>query len=201
VEQDTLLRPGVRHRASRLRGLAISKPDLARKRLVELAANEARRLPRTLPTADLARCVSLEVFYVFHLDAGIRSSFITAEAYRRYVDAAPSPTTVLLAELSASPILFPAVHSWLVPLRDIAGLDGRSISTALRLGYSPPLVVFILSLSKLLAAWITVRTPRAVDAVPKEHKRWDPSGLPDGRTELIDADIPRSTLGSIEWKP
>ena len=200
MEADLRLDAKTRRDVSSLRSMAARSPELACKRLEEIARNTAASLPRRPPRQDLAKCTGLEDFYEHYLDSDIRAYFITAEDYRRRLEASENPRSIVFAELSSRDPLIPSVHSWMAPRSDITSLDARQTRKALAIRGQPPLVVLLLGLASMLACGITVRTPCAVDAVPKRLREWSPSGLSSGVTELIDSDIPRQAVSEVDWR-
>jgi len=200
LEADGALSDGVRAKASKLKGFARRSPERACERLVALSLEVAASLARSAPTEDLAKCTGIEDYYEHYLDPDIRSFFRTAEDYRRAVQADPGPGELLLADLKADDPLIPALHSWLAPLTQIAGLDGEQTKRALAITHSPPLVTLVFGQMSLNNAAVTVRPPRAVDAVSKRLRAWDPKGLPGGAAEYIDGDVPVKALDRIEWR-
>lgn len=204
LTSDDRVRKEVRDLAAGQRAYVTSQPDLVLQRLDDLALNEARALQAATsqtPPADLCRCVTLPVFFDWHLDPHIRASFNGPEDYRRYIESQGDPAAVLLNELSAEPIVFPAMHSWMIPRSQIAGLDGTQTLRAINAYGPPPLIIFVMPVEFLRHSPVRVRTPFAVDAIPKRNRLYSRSGLGDGRTELIDDDIPRTVVEALEWRP
>jgi hypothetical protein len=111
-----------------------------------------------------------------------------------------TPNTFLRESMSADPVLFPAKNSWLTPSDHIRGFTAVETINALQIRASAPLVVFQLPLTLLLPASVTIRIPHPVDVVPHELRYWNPGGLPSGRIEYIDGNVPLSSLGEVEWR-
>jgi hypothetical protein len=196
VAEDPGLLPGVRQRATALRSVAHSDPALARQLLADLADEVRIALARSSPTSDLCRVVSLSTFFTHHLSDDARSYYLSDDEYLahlRSIDAGRE----LLTDLSTDATLFRAHRSWLVACRDITGLAGQDLKRALGLRGNPPYVVFELSRTSLIAAGVTVRPARSVDAVPQWFTEWDPAGLPTGLPEMVDGDVPRAALSRI----
>lgn len=200
LENDVGLADGVRARATRLKGFARRSPELACARLIALSVEVSVSLPRSSPTEDLAKCTGIEDYYEHYLDPDVRGFFRTAEDYRRHVEDADQPGDVLLADTRSEDPLIPAIHSWFAPMAAIAGLNGEETRQALAITYRPPLVTLIFGRKSMRKAAVTVRPPRAVDAVPKRLRAWDPRGLPGGRAEFIDGNVPGTALDRIEWR-
>jgi hypothetical protein len=203
IEEDDRLGREIRNMATVERARAANRPPLVISRLERAAADEAERLQLDArpPTSDLARCISVEIFFDWHLDNSVRREFLNAETYRRLVESTPEPGQTLFADLDTAEIVFPGVFSWMIPRSQLAGLDSMAIVTAIQVTYRPPVVVFVLPLELLRRApSVRVRVPCAIDAIPRRHTTWSRSGLPEGRTELIDSNVPRSAVGGIEWR-
>jgi hypothetical protein len=204
LTSDERVRKEVRDLGAAQRAYVTSQPDLVLQRLDDLAVHEARSLQAGTsqpPVADLCRCVTIPVFFDWHLDRHVRATFNGPEDYRRYVESQANPGAVLLSELSADSIVFPAVHSWMIPRDQIAGLDGAQTLRAINAYGPPPLIIFVMPIAFLRYSIVRVRTPFAVDAIPKRNRLYSRSGLVDGRTELIDDDIPRTVVEALEWRP
>lgn len=200
VERDQGLRRSVRERVKRLRSLLPANPELAYERLCALATRVAAELQRDKPSQALARFVSVEVFYLYHLIADVRAFFSTPEAYRRFLDEQSDVDAAVTAHLSPDDPVFPARHSWLVPASQTARMDGKETINALQLRGKPPLVRFSLPLKSLRAAQVTVRDTRAVDAVCERFAEWNPAGPSPGVSELIDGNVPRSAVERAELR-
>jgi hypothetical protein len=89
IEDDHVLEAAVRRRASDIRPLAGTDPELACKRLIELAIETAPTLLRSGPEVDLAKCTGVEDYWQHYLDRDLQAFFRTAEEYRRDLDARP----------------------------------------------------------------------------------------------------------------
>ena len=172
-------------------------PDLALSRFLELHADVAPLLPRTDPTIDYVRCVSVETFWRFNVDASLKAYFVTAEDYRRSVEGEVDPAARLTNDLGADPVV-PAANSWLVPASDVDGLTGAEAKARLNFTQDPPYAVMVWSVARMIGAGVTVRAPRGVDAIPSRLLQWYPENVPD---ERIDGDLPRTALERIEWRP
>jgi hypothetical protein len=200
VADDPGLSDSVRKKAAALWAVVTRNPDLALEQLDRLALAAIPTLPLVAPMADLAKCVGIENYWAFYLDGKVRA-FLDSETYRRQVELAPNPSRTLLMDLKTDPILIAAIHSWLVLLADVEGLDADEIRNALAIRGTAPYAIFVFPVGDLRAAGVMVRTPRAVDAVPERLVEWRLGGLASGATELIDQNIPRRALGSIQWRP
>jgi hypothetical protein len=201
VERDPVVPAAARRQATEVRDLVGTDPELACTRLLDLAARVAPALPRRPPVADLARCTGIEGFYERYLDADVRAYFLSPEDYRSHIEGSVSPSASLESELADLSPLVPAVHSWMTTWAEIAGLTGAQIRRHLDIRPLPPIVVLVMRLADLLKARITVREPTAVDALPKHLTEWIPGGLRSGGSELIDGNMPRSAVSSVEWRP
>lgn len=197
VADDPGLPLHVRRRARRLGQLAASEPRLVWDRLGKLRETAIPYLPVETPAVDYARCVSIPVFWRYHLRPTRQAFFDTAEDYRRYLEASADPAAVAMRDLIGG-ILIPAKNSWLIPATDIAGLDGVSIRSRLLIDDDPPYLVMMLPADRMGASGVRVREPRGVDAIPGRLLRWSPGGVPD---ERIDQDIPVDALGGLVWRP
>jgi hypothetical protein len=200
VKRDPGLPSDVRRRASRLWATFGSNPDLAVAALDELSRRVAKELPRSAASTPLGRCVTVEVYWRFHLESHIQAFFVTPHDYRRHIEDSDDPARLLSQHLSESRITFPMEHSWLSPWDQIAGLDGATTQRRLRLGNPPPYVVFRLSRSSLQRNSVTIRRARSVDAVLGHHVEWDLAGPSRGVQEFIDGDIPRDAIEEFEWR-
>jgi hypothetical protein len=201
IEADRALARSVRRQATDLRDLVGTDPDLARSRLLALATTVAPALPRHPPTADLARCTGIEGFYERYLARDVRAFFRTPEDYRRHIESSGAAGPTLADDLATVTPLIPAIHSWMTKWAEISGFSGRDIRRYLNIRPLPPIVILVMRLRDLRAAGITVREPRAVDALPKHLTEWSPGGLRSGGTELIDGDMPRAAVSTVEWRP
>ncbi len=86
VVTDPGLPRNLRRKARSLESLASSKPDLV---LEELEVLRNRAIPDLVllrPALDYARCVSVPVFWRYHLRPAQRGIFRTGELYRRYLE-------------------------------------------------------------------------------------------------------------------
>lgn len=116
-----------------------SKPDLVLDNLEALRELVIPDLALVRPTVDYARCVSVDVFWDYHMNPGRREFFTNdARVYRRYLEASTDPVHVIRRDLRDSEILVPAAHSWLVPSDQIAGLDGTTTKSHLQIDDDPP---------------------------------------------------------------
>ena len=201
VASDDPLPAHIRQRARELRADALENHELALAHLVELSEETAPLLARDAPQDDLARCVGMEVYWLHHLDRDRRESYVSANEYADFVRDAADPGDQLQQDLSQDPIVFPAPYSWMVPSDQIQGLNGLATQVALASVQRPPLVVFEMPLALLLASGVTVRHPRAIDAVPRQHVQWQPGGLPSGIPEFVDGDVPLQAVAETEWRP
>ena len=198
IEQDHALRAAERRKLDRFRRMAGTRPALANAGLIQLALEVASDLARSIPKAALARCVSIQVFYTHHLDADTKVDLPTVAAFEAFVGALDQPNEFLMGHLSPVEPIFPAKNSWLIPADRIAGLSADRTREFLQVDYRPPLVIFHMPLQRLHDVGVTVRKPRSIDTVAHDFAQWRPSSVPG---ELIDADVPRSAIDSIEWRP
>jgi hypothetical protein len=199
VDSDRSLDRAVRAEAQEIQALAASNPDRAESRLLDLAERTAPSLARVAPAADLCRCLPLETFWARHLDPDVRAFFPDWKDYAQHLTTG-DPELLLRRELAAKDPLFSAKHSWLVQCADIRGLDSNALKRVLALRGDPPYVVFEFALPELLATAVTIRKPRAVDAIPAHLVEWDPNGLPTGLAEFIDSEIPVAAVSRVRWQ-
>ena len=198
VASDPGLPRDLRREARSLESLASSKPDLVVEELEVLRDGVLRDLALLAPTVDYARCVSVPVFWRYHLRPAQRGIFRTGELYRRYLESLSDCEAVLGNDLRDDEPLVPADHSWLVPVSRIAGLDGAATKRRLRIDDEPPYIVMVFPAERMAATGVDLREPRGVDAVPARLLRWSPGDVPD---ERIDQDIPTAALGGLQWRP
>ncbi len=154
-------------------------------------------MPLWPPKCDYARCVSVEIFWRFHVNRETRGQFRNHTEYRQHLEAELDPARTARSHLSGE-VLVPAPHSWLVPANHLAGLTGIRMRQLLQFEQRPPYLVMVFPVSKLLAAGVQVREPRGIDAVPKRFTQWAAGDVPG---ERIDEDVPLSALGSLQWRP
>jgi hypothetical protein len=201
VEGDTLLPASLRRQFSDVRPLVADDPELALARLVGMAATVALGLHRDLPEHDLAKCAGIEGFFSFYLADDVRAFFRGPEEYRRRIEAVSDREMVLLNDLSTTTPLIPAENSWLTDWNSIASMSGTRLRKHLSIRPLPPFVVLVMVLRDLLLSGVTVREPRAVDAIPRRLTEWVPGGLPSGGLEYIDGPMPRTAVSRVVWKP
>ena len=198
VSSDAELPRHVRRRASRLQGLASSKPSLVVDELESLRQEAVPGLAMESPTCDYARCVSVESFWRHNLATERREAFVTPNDYLHWLTFQRDPGAAAMQDMTNGDVV-PAPHSWLVPAARIEDLDGLALKARLKLADSePPFLVFLFPLANLLASLVRVRKPRGLDTVPARHVQWSPGDVPD---ERIDLDIPYAALGGIQWRP
>ena len=201
---DDRLGRRIREFAASQRTYVAAQPDLVARRLVDASIAVAAQLQQLVAqpaAADLCRCVTVAVFFTWHVDSHVRHEFLGHEDYRRFIETQANPEATLLSHLSTDPIVFPAIHSWMIPRNQIHGMDGAQTLRAIQAAGPPPLVIFVLPLRLLRGSAVRVRPPLAVDAIPKANRLYSRFGLAENRTELIDADVPWSVIGGIEWRP
>ena len=199
VATDPGLPRYLRREASSLESLVSSKPDLVLDNLEALRQRAIPDLPLVAATGDYARCVSVDVFWDYHMNPGRREFFANdARVYRRHLESVADPVHVIRRDLRDDEVLVPAAHSWLVPSDQIAALDGVQTKSHLQIDDDPPYIVMTFPVMKMQAFGVEIRAPRGVDAIPNRLVRWSLGGVPN---ERIDQDIPTSALGSLEWKP
>jgi hypothetical protein len=201
IERDSAVPSAARRRATDLRDLVGTDPDLAWTRLLALAVDVTPGLLRHSPVADLARCTGIEGFYERYLEPDVRAYFRTSADYLHHIERSAAPGATLSSELADATPLIPAVHSWMTTWAEIAALTGLEIRRYLDIRPLPPIVILVMQLAELLKAGVTVREPTALDAVPKHLTEWIPGGLRSGGSELIDGDMPRSVVSRMEWRP
>ncbi len=201
VERDNELPSSVRRRASDVRPLVADDPDLAITRLLEIATSTAAELERVSPRGDLAKCTGVETFYSFYLAADVRPFFRGPEEYRRRIELSGNREALLLDELSWDSPLVPAENSWLTEWKPIADMTGTRLRKYLSIRPLPPFILLVLTLRDLLLSAVTVRSPRAVDAIPHRLVEWVPGGLPGGGVEYVDGPIARSAVSRVAWRP
>ena len=199
VGTDSKLTSGVRRSAHELEPMRTSNPDLVLEALEGMYATTAPTLPVAPPTLDYARFVPIAAFWQYNLAEAAKRRFTTSADYSSYIQTSdnPPPALQLTADLGPQ-LLAPAANSWLVPLRNVAGLTGVEVKRALNIVPPPPYVVMVLSVSKMIKSDVRVRDPRGVDAIPYRLVQWR-SG--DVRDEQIDRDIPVAALERLEWWP
>ncbi|MYG94587.1 MAG: hypothetical protein F4138_06310 [Acidimicrobiia bacterium] len=178
--------------------LAAIQPSLVLDGLEALRREVVPDLALQQPACDYARCVSIDAFWEHNLHLERRAVFVTPKDYLHWLRLQADPAASALNDISVKTIV-PAAHSWMVPAANIAGLNGRSLKTRLKLSASePPFLVFIFPVAKLRAVGVAVREPRGIDTVPARQVLWSPGDVSD---ERIDLDIPYDALGRIEWRP
>lgn len=197
IVRDQDLPTDIRRAARRLLPLTLDSPELLSERLESLRQRALPRLTLQQPECGYARCVSVEVFWRFHIAPDVRDFFRHHLHYQAHLESSPIPTLEARAHLPIG-VLVPAPHSWLVPFDRIAGLNGMQTRSLLKMSQRPPYLVMIFPMDDMLASGVEVREPRGVDAVPSEFTHWRPGDVPD---ERIDEDIPLSALGGLEWRP
>ncbi len=197
VTSDTKLRRSVRQEAKGLVPLTASQPELVEVRLESLRRRVVAGLPLWPPDRDYARCVSVDVFWRFHLAAHHREFFRQPGQYLKFLESQADPSAVALRQLAGG-VLVPAPHSWLIPETRITGLNGPQTRSRLQIKQKPPYLVMIFPMALMKAAGVDVREPRGLDAVPGRFVRWSPCGVSG---ERIDNDIPMAALGGMEWRP
>ena len=197
VADDPDLPPEARYRARSLESLAASEPRLVWDRLKELRQAVIPHLPMEAPIVDYARCISVPVFWRYHLRLVRRKIFRTSRDYLHYLEALVDPAAAVRRDLDGR-ILVPASHSWLVPADRIAGLGGAKTKIRLQIDHDPPYIVMVFPVARMRAAGVEIREPRGVDAIPGRFVQWSSGDVPD---ERIDRDIPRAALGGLEWRP
>ena len=178
--------------------LVTTKPDLVWERLKEVRREILPDLALVSPTIDYSRCVSVQVFWRYHLRPARRGVFRTGELYRRYLESLGNPVEAIWNDLRDDTVLIPADHSWLVPVFRISDLDGAGTRTRLRINDEQPYIVMVFPVERMCAAGVEVREPRGIDVIPSRLLQWSSGDVPD---ERIDQDIPTAALGGIEWRP
>ena len=197
VADDPGLPRFARREASRLLPMAAVKPDLVSARLDGLRAQVLPDLPLWPPDRDYARCVSVDTFWRFHVDPAVRDLFRHHTEYQRHLEADADPALVARGHLRGG-VLVPAPHSWLVPADRIVDLNGVQTRSLLQVEQTPPYLVMIFSVERMVAAGVRVREPRGVDAIPGRFTRWVAGDVPG---ERIDENIPLAALGDLRWRP
>ncbi len=198
IDQDLTLSGPLQKRLARYRRMAAVRPTLANAGLIELALELASGLNRTKPKVALARSVSTQVFHRHHLDASTKLDLPTVAAFEAFVGALHQAGSFLLENLMATPTVFPAKNSWLIPDGRIAGVNGDQTCDLLQLDYRPPIIIFHMPLERLRATGVTVRVPRLIDTVAHDLGKWNSTGVSG---ELIDGNVPTAAVESIEWRP
>lgn len=199
VATDPGLPRYLRREARSLEPLVASKPDLVLDNLEALRKGILPDLALAPPTGDYARCVSVDVFWDYHMDPDRWEYFASdARVYRRYLESTDNPVQVIGGDLRDDEVLIPSPFSWLVPAHQIAALTGVEIRSHLQIDDHPPYIVMILPASKMRTCGVEVREPRGIDAVPSRLVQWSHGAVPN---ERIDQDIPTAALGGLEWRP
>ena len=198
VATDAGLPRYLRRKARSLESFASSKPALVLEELDVLRNRAIPDLALLPPALDYARCVSVPVFWRYHLRPARRRIFRTGELYRRYLESLSNREEVISNDLRDDEPLVPAAHSWLVPVSRITGLDGAGTKRRLRIDDEPPYIVMVFPAAKMAAGGVEIREPRGIDAVPGRLTQWSPGDVPD---ERIDQDIPTTALGGLKWRP
>lgn len=170
---------------------------IAMQRLTELYEEVAPNLPTTTPDADYARCISLLAFWRHNLATAIKKGFRVYEPYKRLIENAANPETLLTGHLGADPIV-KAENSWLIPAQEIIDMTSEQIKRRLKITADPPYVVMIFPKAKMQSVGLEVRQPCSIDTIPRHLIHWRQGDVPD---ERIDRDIPRAALGRLEWRP
>lgn len=201
VVGDATLPPSVRSEASRIHREAWIRPQRALDDLDNLHRRVVPTLTCARPTESLARCVSIETFFLHHLRSDIRYRVGSSQAYQSRIGQAADPSAALRHDLAVDPILFPAEFSWMAPLQRLGRLTGTESRHALGTLQEPPFVVFVLPLSRLRSALVVVRPPCAIDAIPGRNHQWRPPRRQYPPTELVDRDIPLDALREVRWRP
>lgn len=197
IVRDRQLPTDIRRAARSLLPLTLVSPELVSERLESLRQRTLPRLSSHRPECGYARCVSVEVFWRFHIARDVRDFFRHHLHYQAHLASSQVPANEARAHLPGG-VLIPAPHSWLVPVDRIAGLNGVQTKSLLKMSQRPPYLAMIFPMERMLAAGVGVREPRGVDAVPSEFTHWRRGDVPD---ERIDQDIPLSALGGLEWRP
>ena len=197
VASDTKLNQSARREAKKLFPLAASEPEMVWDRLEALRQRVVPDLPLWPPDRDYARCVSVDVFWRFHLATNHRDFFRQPGQYLKFLESQAGPSAVARSQLAGG-VLVPAPHSWLIPAARIAGLNGSQTRSRLQIKQKPPYLVMIFPMALMKAAGVRVREPRGIDAVPGRFVQWS-SG--DVVGERIDEDIPLDALGDLVWRP
>ena len=197
VCDDSGLPATVRRKAKRLLPLAQRQPDRVIERLKAIHLDITPKLTTQLPEIPYARCVSIDVFYNYHIKSNLYSVFSNAMDYRNYIGSSSDPATQLEKDLKDG-IIIPAEYSWLVPYSSIHSSTARQIEVQLNFKQTPPYVIMVFAVDNLLGVGIRIREPRGTDTIPSELTEWYPGNV---NNERINSDIPRSALSSIEWRP
>ena len=197
VASDTKLHRSARQEARRLVPLAASQPELVEVRLEDLRRRVVTGLPLSLPDRDYARCVSVDVFWRFHLATNHRDFFRQPGQYLKFLESQADPSSAARSQLAGG-VLVPAPHSWLIPAAKITGLNGSQTRSRLQIKQKPPYLVMIFPMALMRAAGVGVREPRGIDAVPGRFVQWSSD---DVVGERIDEDIPFHALGDLVWRP
>ena len=197
VITDPHLASGVHGSARALATMRSANPNLVLMALDALHAATAPTLNVAPSTLRYARFVPIAAFWQYNLSTVAKRRFATPTDYSRHIQTSLDPALELMADLGPQ-LLAPAANSWLVPLRNVAGLTGIAVKRALIISPPPPYVVMILPVAKMVSANVQVRDPRGVDAIPYRLTQWRSGNVSD---EQIDRDIPRAALGRLEWWP
>jgi hypothetical protein len=86
----------------------------------------------------------------------------------------------------------------MMPADRIVGLNGAQTRSLLQFEQTPPYLVMIFPMDRMLAAGVRVREPRGVDAIPGRLAHWVPG---DVAGERINGNIPLTALGDLQWRP
>lgn len=196
VCNDIGLPMNVRREARLLLRLVGQQPDRVIDQLNLLRVQVTPELTTELATIPYARCVSIELFYKYHLKPGIYDIFKIPSDYRDFISSINNPAAQLFGDLREG-TLIPAEHSWLVPYSYIQSLTAIQIMTQLKFNQAPPYVVMVFTVDSLLRAGIKIREPRGTDTIPSVLTEWFPNNV---KGERINSDIPRAALEDIEWR-
>lgn len=176
---------------------AQNKSLIAMQRLTELYEEVAPNLQTTTPDVDYARCISLLAFWRHNLAPAIKKGFRVYEHYKRLIEDAVNPETLLTDHLGDD-LIVKAENSWLIPAQEIVSMTAEQTKRRLKITADPPYVVMIFPKAKMQYAGLEVRQPCSIDTIPRRLTHWRQGDVPD---ERIDRDIPRAALGRLEWRP
>lgn len=190
----------IRRHLPSLRAEATRSALRAKENFEQLAQSALPGLPTFTPKAPLYRVQTLATFLRHCARAEYRD--LDTETVRRLLEGSIDPDSQLNEMLDREGIAFPWRHSWLVQApATIKRHTGRELISYLELGaQEPPVVLFVLSLTRLLNTGVEIRSPTAADAALGGHGYWSGTDPPAG-PEFVDLDVPAEAIEEVLWRP